>query len=117
LVLDLHVIEELRQLESSGSSWGLDALIDLFHKELKTRHTQLQAALLCQDLAAAQHSAHTLKGGAAGLGARELAALCQQIESRIKERRLDGVKELLDALEQSYQSLAPILNRQKSSPD
>lgn len=115
-MLDLQVLEELRQLENSGSSWGLNALIDLFHKEYAVRTAQLREAIGRQDTASARRSAHALKGSAASLGARELASLCQQLELLLKENRLENLDPLLESVERSYRLVAPALNAHKSPP-
>ncbi len=47
-------------------------------------------------------AAHNLKSSSATLGATELAALCKELEHRGRERRLEGVVELLQALETHY---------------
>ena len=55
----------------------------------------MTAAVDRDDAAAVQAEAHRFKGSAGNIGAVDLAALCGQLETLGRDRRLDAVGELL----------------------
>jgi HPt (histidine-containing phosphotransfer) domain-containing protein len=72
--LDRAMLNQLRQANVPGEPDVALELINLFLIESPPLVAQIQAAAQADDPAALRHAAHTLKGSAAGLGARPLAA-------------------------------------------
>jgi len=60
---------------------------------------RIRADLLAGDLAAAQRSAHTVKGIAGNLGARDVQAAAGRVESGFRDGRADGALSALPLLE------------------
>ncbi|WP_374970813.1 response regulator [Terrabacter sp. BE26] len=78
-VLDLHRLEELRDLEPGDPSLLL-RFIDRFGTGARQRLEELRAAHRGDDAEAQGRVAHGLKGSAANLGAAALAAVSKQVE-------------------------------------
>jgi HPt (histidine-containing phosphotransfer) domain-containing protein len=72
-------------------------------------------AIARDDAVALRQAAHLLKGEAASLGARELAAVCGQLETLARGGTTAGAGELGDALaaasERAHAALAAIRDR------
>lgn len=110
LVLDLALLEELRQLEGPDASCSFAALVELFHKEFALRSAEMREGLDRRDARAVTRAAHALKGSACGLGAMDLALACQRLEIRSKEGRLEDLEALLNAVIHSHRLAAEALN-------
>src|SRR5215831_7997606 len=86
-VIDPVIIAGLRQLRTPGKSDPLSELIDLFLKEAPGRLDAVEKAIARNDassMALTLNSVAALKGSAGNLGARNLAALCEEIEQSAK---------------------------------
>lgn len=97
-VIDATVIASLRQLRIPGKPDPLAGLIELFLSEVPVRLDALQQAITSKDLNAMSQAigaASALKGSAGNLGARTLAALCDEIEQIAKTGVLDDVAPVL----------------------
>jgi len=76
--LDRRVIAEFRD---AGDSEFVIVLIDGFIVEATEQVAQARDACDRQDASALKLAAHSLKGGAATMGARRLGALCSRMEA------------------------------------
>ncbi len=83
-VLDRTVIDGLKELREPGQPDPLAELIQLFFRDAQPRLEAMEQAMGREDLAALAANAHTLKGSASNLGARQLAALCASLEKLAK---------------------------------
>ncbi len=94
-VIDPVAIAGLRLLRTPGKPDPLTDLIELFLREAPTHLAELQTALRSKDPAAmsrALDAGSALKGSAGNLGARNLAALADEIIQTVKEGLLpDGI--------------------------
>jgi HPt (histidine-containing phosphotransfer) domain-containing protein len=79
--LDGAVIAEFRQAGTPGSSEFVVMLIDGFIEEAAAQLALAKDACARLDAGALKSAAHSLRGGAATMGARRLAALCARMES------------------------------------
>jgi HPt (histidine-containing phosphotransfer) domain-containing protein len=95
---DPDAIAALRELERADAPGFLAELIGLFVDDLPRRLEAIANGIAQADSAAIVAAAHSLKGSAANLGARPLAALCQQLEAAGKAGSLEGAELLLDAI-------------------
>ncbi len=116
-VIDPVVIVGLRQLASPGKPDPVAELIDLFIQEapqqldvMENAITQNDSSSLTQTIGAAT----ALKGSASNLGARNLAALCDEIEQAAKTAPLIEAKPLLDRARQEYALVRQTLEGIKS---
>jgi HPt (histidine-containing phosphotransfer) domain-containing protein len=96
--VDPDTIAALRELESADAPGFLAQLIGLFIDDLPRRLEAIANGIAQADSAATAAAAHSLKGGAANLGARPLAALCEQLEVTGKAGSLEAAELLLDAI-------------------
>lgn len=104
-VIDPVVIASLRQLRMPGKADPLAELIDLFLQEAPGQLKALDAAVKQNDytsLARTISAATSLKGSASNLGARNLAALSDEIEQTAKNWPL---AEVLPLVERAWQEL------------
>jgi HPt (histidine-containing phosphotransfer) domain-containing protein len=81
------------------------SLLVKFFNECPDSTQQIQAALQKEDWQLATRVAHTIKGVAGNLGAKELMAASADLEAAIRNNKLDNIKQLLDIYENSTQSL------------
>jgi len=108
-VIDPVVIAGLRQLRTRGKPDPLAELIDLFLQEAPGHVRALESAVARNDhssLAATFNAAVRLKGSAINLGARNLAALCDEIEQTARKWSL--TKDVPPLLERTQQELARV---------
>lgn len=104
-VIDPVVIAGLRQLRMPGKPDPLAEIIDLFLQEAPAQLKVLQCAVEQNDytsLARTISAATSLKGSASNLGARKLAALCDEIEQTSKNSSL---AEALPLVEKAWKEL------------
>jgi PAS domain S-box-containing protein len=101
-VLDLNVINGLRELREPGQPDPLAELIGVFLRDVRPRLGRIEDALAQQDGTTAAGAAHTLKGSAGNLGARKLALLCGRIEKHAKAGELAEAATLLEAAKSEF---------------
>jgi PAS domain S-box-containing protein len=94
-LLDREVVEELR---AAGPAL-LDELVVLFRAHAPALIQQLKEAAAAGDAARVRLTAHNLKGAAANLGGRALAAACEAIEGQGRAGSLDDVETSLPAVD------------------
>lgn len=92
--LDMDALEELKLV--MGDDFSL--LVDTFLTDSDARIASIQAAVQALDSEEIRCSAHSFKGSASNLGAIRLTALCRQLEEMGRDKRLDGVSDVLDAI-------------------
>ncbi|MEY4386338.1 MAG: hypothetical protein RLY20_1621 [Verrucomicrobiota bacterium] len=98
-VVDPVVIAGLRQLRMPGKPDPLVEIIELFFKEAPAQLELLRSAVKQNDyssLARTISAATSLKGSSGNLGARKLAALCDEIEQTAKNWSLAETLPLID---------------------
>lgn len=98
-VIDPVVIAGLRQLRMPGKPDPLVELIDMFAQEAPEQIKALERAVSENDytsLSRTLSAAASLKGSASNLGARKLAALCDEIEQTAKNWSLAEVLPLVE---------------------
>ena len=102
-VIDPVVIAGLRQLRMPGKPDPVVELIDLFLEEAPAQLKALELAVRQNDytsLSRTISAATALKGSAGNLGARNLAALCDEIEQPAKNWALAEVLPLVERARQ-----------------
>jgi CheY-like chemotaxis protein len=109
-LLDPAILAQLRALDDGGQPRTLRELLALFEEGTPQLLRTLRTAAAASDADGLRHTAHTLKGTAANLGATHMAALCQRIED------LDGgdgteLDRLLSELERHAPEVTAALTR------
>jgi HPt (histidine-containing phosphotransfer) domain-containing protein len=105
-LFDAAQLLEMREI--SGDDFA--ALIERFHASVHQGAQALRVAHEAQDAEALQRAAHKLKGGAATLGATDLAARCLDLEVLGKSGSVNHAVAMIDALVQSYLRTKPYLD-------
>ncbi|HHW77517.1 MAG TPA: response regulator, partial [Xanthomonadaceae bacterium] len=100
--LDERALAQIRALQRSGKPGLLGKIIGLYLDGSPKLLQQARDAVAGADPEALRQAAHSLKSSSANLGATRLAALCRELEQSGRERRLEGVVELLRELEIHY---------------
>ena len=97
-VLDPAVIATLRQLTAPGEPDVLTEVLKLFLEEVPARMTRLRNAWAAGNIEEVQRAAHSLKGSAGNIGAREMFEICKQLDGSAKSGGLAAAGPLIDAL-------------------
>jgi len=116
-VIDPVVIASLRQLRIPGKPDPLAELISLFLQEAPQQLQALETAAVQNDhtsLARTFSACSSLKGSASNLGARNLAALCDEIEQTARNWSLADVPPLVERARQELQRVQEALEKIKS---
>jgi CheY-like chemotaxis protein/HPt (histidine-containing phosphotransfer) domain-containing protein len=116
-VIDPVVIAGLRQLRIPGKPDPLAELIDLFLQEAPSQLDAMRQAIAKNDMNAMARvisAATALKGSAGNLGARSLAALCDEIEQAAKAGFLADAAPVLDKATSEFARVRDALDHVKS---
>ena len=116
-VIDPVVIAGLHQLRMPGKPDPLIGLIDLFLREALAQLDVMNDAVAKNDLSSLSRTisaATALKGSASNLGARNLAALCDEIETTAKTWMLTDVPPLIQRAREEFDRVRVALERLKA---
>jgi CheY-like chemotaxis protein len=119
-VIDPVIIAGLRQLRTPGKPDTLVELIDLFLQEAPARLEGIEKAIARNDvnaMAVTLNGAAALKGSAGNLGARNLAALCDEIVQSAKIGFLSDAVPLVDKAKQEFGRVRDALAKIKSESE
>ncbi|HEY1522798.1 MAG TPA: GAF domain-containing protein [Solirubrobacteraceae bacterium] len=111
--LEATALQSLRDL---GGAEFLSEVVDVFLADAPALIASLRTSMAGQDTDELRRAAHTLKSNGSTLGAVAFAKLCRTVEQHAKDGRLDGVSELVDQIEQDYQTLQETLASLRSEP-
>lgn len=118
-VIDPVIIAGLRQLRTPDKPDPLTELIDLFFMEAPAQLDAMERAVSKNDatsLAGFINAVTTLKGTAANLGARNLAALADEIEQTAKRWSLADAQPLIQQARQELTRVATALSQMRNDP-
>lgn len=111
--VDAETIEQLREVME-------DEFEDLLQTYLETAPNEIGRicnALRLIDADALAHSAHTLKGSSANLGAMQLSALCKDLEALGKAKQVDDeTARLVDLIGSEYEKVQALLRQYLRTP-
>jgi HPt (histidine-containing phosphotransfer) domain-containing protein len=108
-VLDPVIVEGLRQLREPNQPDPLQELTELFLRDAGSRLKTMESAIAKNDASILANAAHTLKGSASNLGARQLAALCLKLEKQAKSGELAEAANILLEISSEFQSVQKAL--------
>ncbi len=94
-VLDMRVIEGLRELGGTEDPGLLVEVIGMFLEDAPARLRELQLGFETKDIRLLERAAHSLKSASANVGATGLSDLCKRMEESARQRRSEGIAELL----------------------
>ena len=98
--MDPEVLANLKELEDGGD-FSLAEFFQVFAQDSARRMGALRQAIEKGDARTLERQAHTLKGSSRELGARRMAALCQQLEDIGEAGSTAGTTELVVCLEEA----------------
>jgi HPt (histidine-containing phosphotransfer) domain-containing protein len=81
VAVDMAMLNDLAAAQVAGEPDIIVELIDLFLADALRRMIDMQAAIAATDALALRRAAHALKGSSANLGARQMSALCAELEA------------------------------------
>jgi CheY-like chemotaxis protein len=109
-VLDLAVIDRIRDMERRGADRLLERLVETYLTSSARLVGEAEAALQRADAVALRHAAHTLKSSSANLGATELARRCAEIERLARNDRLVDARADWMAVANDYERVKQALH-------
>ncbi|MBS1515866.1 MAG: response regulator [Bacteroidetes bacterium] len=99
--LDMDVISGLKEI---GDSSFLNDMVKLYIDQSSEIINNLRECAVKSDFEKVYLDTHSLKGSSLNLGAKEIAELCRQIETKIKENDTPGLMYLVKELEKTFES-------------
>lgn len=96
--IDHKVLSDLREVMEDG----YPQLLETFLEDSERRLSQLHEAKDASELGMA---AHSFKGSSSNMGAMGLAALCQQLEDRVRQQPLYGIEDLINRIDKEYREV------------
>ena len=112
--IDPRVVSNLRALQSRAEPNLLAELIDSFLDDSVKRINSMRGAAAAGDAESLTRTVHALKGGCGAVGAIRMAALCDLLEDRSRERSFEGAAVLITALEEEFDRVRSALQAEKS---
>lgn len=83
----------------------------MFQQDVPQQLGALRDAIASQDAPAVQLIAHTIKGGSRNIGAQQLAAYCQTLETSAKAGNLATAYELLQSIENEISRVQQVIEQ------
>jgi CheY-like chemotaxis protein len=117
-VIDPIIIAGLRQLRVPGKPDPLAELIDLFLREAPAQLDIMKDAVVKNDMTSLSRTisaSSALKGSAGNLGARNLAALCDEIEQTAQNWILADTQPLIERAREELSRVQTTLEKIKQS--
>jgi len=113
-VLDRAIIDGLCELREPDQPDPLAELIELFLRDARPRLAGMEQAAAAGDWAKLSAAAHTLKGSASNLGARQLAAGCAALEKQAKAGLGDEATKTLTEVKSAFETVEQVLKTELS---
>ncbi|NPA94526.1 MAG: response regulator [Thermodesulfobacteria bacterium] len=109
-IVDLTVVQELISLEKASGRRVFSKTLETFFEKSPKYIKAMEQALKNRDHKSLAYNAHTFKGTTGFLGALNLSRLCYQMESKAKEKALDGLDKLLAQIKEEYEKVEGFLS-------
>lgn len=100
--MDMHIDHQVLSDLQDVMEGGYQQLLETFLEDSERRLSQLHGAKSAAELGMA---AHSFKGSSSNMGAVGLAALCQQLEERVRQSPLYGIEDLINRIDQEYREV------------
>ena len=100
--IDPEAIENLRALNPDDDNAFLKEIIGIFLEDTPQRIAELKDSLTAFDQPKFTRAAHSIKGSASNLGARNVRAVAEQLEHQSRNSGLNGLDQLLTSLENEF---------------
>jgi HPt (histidine-containing phosphotransfer) domain-containing protein len=112
-LLDAAILGEIRNLQKVGQPNVLTELINIYLRDSAKYFENIQRAVEGNDSALLMRAAHSLRGSSGNIGARSLAARCQELENLANNNNLEQARLLLSLLEGEYKQVCQALAAEK----
>jgi diguanylate cyclase (GGDEF)-like protein len=112
VVLNPVALENLRQIATTSGETLLHNAIKMFLESAPDTLTSLKEAFANSDSEALRKTAHSFKSACANLGAQGFAENCEVIEAITRQGSIDGVSELLAAMDATLPKVQKALIRE-----
>ncbi len=110
-VLDPAVLSTLRKLTPPGEPDVLIEVSKLFLEEVPPRIARLRNAWHAGNIQEVQRAAHSLKGSAGNIGARQLQAVSSELDEKARSGDLAALPALVDALGAEFDKVEAEIRR------
>ena len=107
--IDPRALEALRELGGADEPDLLLQLIEIYLGDAPRRLAEIRTALVGGDWDTLERASHSLKSSSASIGAQLLASCCSQIEEIARQRRPDGLVELVATSESCWPAVESAL--------
>jgi HPt (histidine-containing phosphotransfer) domain-containing protein len=111
LILDPEAIANLRALSPDDGDAFLKEILGIFLEDTPLRIAELHTSKAAGDAAAFTRAAHSIKGSSSNVGALELRAAAEQLETQAKQSGIAGADALLTAVESAFARAEPELRK------
>lgn len=108
-VLDLAIIDELRELAGDDEPGLVEELIDIFLDDAPKHLATMARALLLRDLESMHRAAHTLKSASAHMGGLTLYRECVELEGAVRADDYEECRRITEICRTSYEELEKAL--------
>jgi HPt (histidine-containing phosphotransfer) domain-containing protein len=107
-VLDMEVIDRLRQLTMPGEPDVLNDIFAVFLQDVPQRIERLRNAYTAGNIQDMRRAAHSLKGSAGNIGARAMFDVCRQVDEL---NEVTPAGPLVDALAVEFENVKREIHR------
>ena len=114
--MDAAVLDNLRVLQDRAAPGLLQKLITLFLTDAPAQLVAVRGAVEQQQALALAQLAHALRGAAANMGARGMAATCAQLEALGRSDAMDQAPLLVTRLEAEFHQARMVLSEMAGAP-
>ena len=116
-LLDPAALAKLGALQRKGEPNIIGDVIKMFLDNSPDLLATINHAVDQGDGTTLHRAAHTLKSSSSNLGARQLAALCKQLEQHAQDHGAEGVGPLVIRIEETYESVSKALGEKLKQLD
>ena len=102
VLLDFDVINSLKELGGDEGDAFLKEIIDLYDNQYPELFNNIRINASLRDPLKLSQAAHALKGASLNIGAKELDAVCKEIEINGKENNLQPIPDMIYLLEEIH---------------
>jgi HPt (histidine-containing phosphotransfer) domain-containing protein len=107
--IDAKILHSYSKNMGENASKILAALIECYLEEAAKLLHSMSTAATSKEATQLQRTAHTLKGSSAGIGATNLANLCQELEAMCRAGTIAGASEKFLQVEAEYEQVKAAL--------
>jgi len=112
-VIDVEILNGIRELQIPGEADFLTELIDIFLSESAAQMEKVEEQILAGDYTNLRRTAHSLKGASANLGARIFASYCAEVEALATSQDGAGLLIWLQRLPVEYRLVCSALESER----